>query len=302
MLRTHRQFFIYALLLSLFSQQLYAEEYKIAVRAHNGIEKAIIQWQATIELLNQQLPQHRFVLHPILSLDEITQRVGEDEFEFFLTNPSSFVEIRHRHQAEALATLNNKRAGTAQDHFGSVIFTHVRNKDILSIDDLKNKSLMVVSEPAFGGWRVAWLEMLKQGFDPYKRLGELKFTESRAQPDVVRAVIEGHADAGVVRTDLLERMEQNAEVDLRYLRIINNKNVSDFPFFLSTELYPEWAFAATRTAPADLKQQIQKILLEQKPDSEAAKKGQYIGWIPADDYSSVDKLMQQLKVGIYEQP
>lgn len=282
------------------SYQVSAAEYKIAVRAHHGIDDAFRQWQSTINELEKKLSGNRFTLVPIIGLNEITQRFGQGEFDFVLTNPSSYVEIDQLFGVTALATLNNKRANTAQDHFGAVIFTHVRNSDILTIKDLKGKNLMAVSEPAFGGWRVAWLEMLKQGFDPYRDLEKLMFTKSGVQPDVVRAVRDRKVDAGVVRTDRLERMEEEGEIDMRFFRIINNKNVKDFPFFLSTALYPEWVFASSNSLPPMLSKKIKKVLLDLHPGTEAAKVGKYMGWVTPRDYSSVKQLMKRLKVGPYE--
>lgn len=277
----------------------FAADYKIAVRAHHGIEDAYRQWQPTVDALLKSMPEHSFVLTPIVSLNEISERIGKEEFDFVLTNPSSFIEVEVLYGAKALVTLNNKRANKAQDRFGSVIFTHVENKDILSIKDLQGKTLMAVSEPAFGGWRVAWLEMLDQGFDPYTDLKILMFTDSGIQPDVVRAVSERKVEVGVVRTDHLEHMEDDGEIDMRYFRIINNKEVEGFPFFLSTPLYPEWVFASTNNAPKEVQVKVQQALLVIHPATEAAKAGKYMGWVEPLDYKSVRKLMRRLKVGPY---
>lgn len=283
----------------LFSHGLIAAEYKVAVRAHHGIDYALKQWQATLDELDKKLPQHKFVLLPIVSLNEITQRAARGEFDFLLSNPSSYVEIERRHGATALATLNNKRGNTAQSRFGSVIFTHASNTDILTIKDLRGKTLMAVSPPAFGGWRVAWLEMLEQGLDPHSELKTLMFTASKTQPEVVRAVRDGNVDAGVVRTDLLERMEASGEIDMRFFRILNNKETRDFPFFLSTKLFPEWAFAAMKSVPTELALQVQKTLLAISENNPAARTGKYVGWVNPKDYSAVDELMKKLKVGPY---
>ena len=289
------------LFILLFSPTLFSADYTVAVRAHRGIDVAIKNWTATVDELNKQLSPHTFTLKPILNLNELSDASGRGEYDFVLTNPSSFVEIEQLHGARALATLNNKRANTAQDGFGSVIFTHARHTDILKIKDLKGKTIMAVSKPAFGGWRVAWLEMLEQGFDPEKDLKELIFAKNRTQSEVVWAVRDGKADAGVVRTDLLERLEANGKIDMRYFRIINNKDVKSFPFFLSTKLYPEWAFAALKSVPAELAQRVQQTLHVIASDSLAARKGNYIGWVAPRDYTSVKQLMQKLKVGPYAQ-
>lgn len=295
-----RSYITATLALLLFNYGLVADDYKVAVRAHKGIDVAIIQWQPTMDALTQALPEHSFTMIPILNINEITERAGKGEFDFVLTNPSSYVEISMLHGAKALATLNNKRNNTAQSIFGSVIFTHASNDEIWTIKDLQGKSLMAVSEPAFGGWRVAWLEMLKQGFDPKTELKSLSFAESRSQPEVVMAVLEGKVDVGIVRTDMLEGMENAGKIDMRYLRIINNKHDESFPFFLSTDLYPEWPFSAMGNVPKDIVEQMQTALLGITADSDGAKAGIYIGWIAPRDYNSVKELMQQLKVGPYE--
>lgn len=278
---------------------LSAADYKVAVRAKQGLEKAIKKWQPTLDELSKQLKGHSFSLIPILSLDEISKRAGQGDFDFVLTNPSSYVEIEQLYGATALVTLNNKRANTAQSRFGSVIFTHARSTDILTVHDLEDKTLMAVSKPAFGGWRVAWLEMLAQGFDPQSKLKSLEFSKSRTQPEVVQAVLDRKVDAGVVRTDQLERLEAAGKIDLRYLRILNIQDVREFPFFLSTKLYPEWPLAALKHIPEKQAQQIAEVLLAISKDSQAAQKGKYVGWVKPKDYTPVKQLMQRLKVGPY---
>jgi len=297
----YRKIMIFPLfLLSLcFGSEVFATEYKVAVRAHHGIADAEAHWQATLDFLSQNHPGDKFTLVPIVSLNALSSRTGKNEFHFVLTNPSSYVEIKQRYGAYALATLNNKRANTAQSRFGSVIFTHARNTHIVSLHDLKNKTLMAVSKPAFGGWQVAWLEMLKQGFNPERELKALRFAKTKTQPEVVQAVLHGEVDAGVVRTDLLERLEAKNKIDMRYLRILNNKDIKTFPFFLSTDLYPEWAFAATQKTPERLANSVRKHLLSIKKDNIAAISGQYIGWKTPDSYQSVKQLMTTLRVGPY---
>lgn len=280
-------------------QWLFASEFRVAVRAHQGIENARGQWQGTIDVLSAKIPEHTFKLVPIIGLDEIVQAAGRGEFEFILTNPSSYVELNILHGARALVTLNNRRANTAQSQFGAVIFTHTRSEHILRLEDLKGMRVMGVSELAFGGWRVAWLEMLEHGIDPYKDLKALLFAEGKTQPEVVKAVLEGMVDVGVVRTDQLERMAASGEVDLRYLRILNSHDTKGFPFFHSTPLYPEWAFASMPSVPARLAQRVRQVLQGIPEDSYAASKGQYVDWITALDYGPADNLMKRLKVGPY---
>ena len=281
------------------SGSLIAKQYIVAIRAHSGNELAHQKWQATIDWLNKKIPEHHFEMVSIVRLEEILVGVKNKEFDFLLTNPSSYVEANKLYGVEVITTLNNKRSNTAQNRFGSVIFTHARNTDIKKITDLKNKTVMIVAEPAFGGWQVAWLEMLKQDFDPYKNLHKIKLTKSGTQQEVVYAVRDNLVDVGIVRTDLLERMEKKGDLDMRYLRVINNKDITEFPFFLSTELYPEWTFSRLSHIPVIVSQNVKKALLSIPKESSAAMQGEYVGWVEPLDYSPVEKLMKTLSVGPY---
>jgi len=203
-----------------------SSRFLVAVRAHHGVQQAHAEWQSTLDVLNKTLAPHQFSLVPIVKLDEISRAAKMSEIDFVLTNPSSYVELEQLYQAKVLATLNNKRAQTAQSEFGSVIFTHATNTHIVKLTDLRNKTMMAVSPPAFGGWRVAWLEMLEQGIDPNNDLKSMQYTKSRTQSEVVLSVLAKKVDVGVVRTDLLERMEAAGKIDLRYLRVLNEKNMA----------------------------------------------------------------------------
>lgn len=292
--------FIAGVVIALFPDLILAADYVVAVRSKSGVEKSVKAWQPTLDYLSEKISYHNFSLMPVVSLNEITQLAIKGEIDFLFTNPSSFIEVKNQTHATALATLNNRRSDTAQSHFGSVVFTHAKNEHILSLDDLKGKRVMAVSEPAFGGWRVAWLEMLEYGIDPKRDFDELLFAGG-LQNKVVHAVYDGIADVGVVRTDQLERMEVAGEIDMRYFRILNNKDTKSFPFFLSTPLYPEWPFVLlNEDVPEDTISDVRRALLELPDDSDAAKAGKYVGWIEPLDYTPVDSLLRKLRTGPYE--
>jgi len=288
---------VFGLFMGLFAQACFAAEYVVAVRAKSGIDDANQKWQPTVDYLTDRIPAHSFTLIPIVSLKEINRLAAKGEFDFLITNPSSYVELKQLYGASALVGLNNRRANTAQSHFGSVIFTHAKNDEIIRLSDLKSKRVMAVSELAFGGWRVAWAEMLGNGVVPQRDFSKLLFADG-LQEDVVYAVRDGVADVGIVRTDQLERMEAAGKIDMRYFRVLNNKDVKGFPFFLSTALYPEWTFASLKqTTEEGLTTDIKQALLELPEDSRAANAGKYVGWIEPLDYTSVEVLLRKLKVG-----
>ena len=274
------------------------EEIRIALRANKGAVKGFKKWQATADYLTKNIDGYRFVLVPFENNSALNQAVSLGEFDYCLTNPASAVEHKIRYGAQPLATLVNKRQGKGYSKFGSVIFTRSDRADINNFEDLKNKSFLGVDELGFGGWRVAWRELLKNNINPYTDFKYLRFAGGKQQK-VVYSVKDGKVDAGSVRTDMLERMAADGKIKLSDFKVLGARKTAEFPFLHSTQLYPEWLFSAVGHRSETLKSKIVIALLSIHEDSLAAKKGKYTGWISPSDYTSVDDLLKDLKVGPY---
>jgi len=287
------------LLMFFFSSFASADTIKIGLRAHHGLEKSMQQWKQTADYLSEKIPEHKFVMVPFVGLPELMEEAEANQFDFVLTNPSSYVEMELNLGASAILTLRNKRQNKAYSKFGSVIFTRKDNDKINEIKDLKNKVFIAVSKPAFGGWRVAVRELLKESFDVYKEAKSVSFSGG-IQPDVVNIIRLGNADVGVVRTDMLERMDASGVIKFDDFKIINKKVSEDFPFARSTQLYPEWPFAKMKKTSSVLSKKVALALLTIPSEHPAAIAGKYVGWTVPEDYQPVHNLMKDLGIGIYK--
>ncbi|WP_455222246.1 PhnD/SsuA/transferrin family substrate-binding protein [Kaarinaea lacus] len=275
-----------------------ADEIKIGLRAYRGADIALKRWQPTADYLNEKIPEHHFVLIPYEINSVLNQAVSRGEFDFVLTNPAAYVEQNIRYDVTPIATLINKRKGQGFNRFGSVIFTSVARKDIRSLHDLKGKTFMGADEQGFGGWRIAWRELLHNGINPYQDFKHLSFGGG-IQQNVVYAIQNGKVDAGTVRTDMLERMAENGEIQLTDFKVLGARQTKGFPFLHSTQLYPEWPFATLSHTPDELARKVASVLYSIPSGSNAAITGNYIGWTVPLDYSPVDQLLKDLRVGPY---
>ena len=290
---------IFLVIISIFLSGLAsAEDIRIALRANKGSEKALEKWQATADYLSKEIPGYQFVLVPFESNGLLNQAISLGGFDFSITNPASGIEHKIRNDAQPLATLVNKRQGKGYSQFGSVIFTRADRHDVNSLQDLKGKTFTAADELGFGGWRIAWLELLNNDINPYTDFNELHFAGGKQQ-NVVYEVRDKRVAAGTVRTDMLERMAAEGEISLNDFKVLAQKKSKGFPFLHSTKLYPEWMFSSVGKTDGKLKADVIKALFSITKKSAAAKKGKYIGWIAPLDYSSVDILLQELKVGPY---
>lgn len=270
----------------------------IAVLAHRGIPKAIEMWAPTAEYLSKNIPGYKFEILPVTN-DSVESVIASGKADFVLVNPALYAHMESKYGVSRIATLRNRRPGGSYTKFGALIITRADNDDITSLPDLKGKSFMAVHPRAFGGWWMAWRKLKNAGINPDTDFSRIEYS-GFPQDKVVMAVKNGLVDAGTVRTDVLERMAASGNVHFDEFRVLNPQISRGFPFAHSTQLYPEWPFAITRSADYGLAEQVAVALLSMPSDSQAAKASKSEGWTVPLDYLPVHELMKELRVGHYK--
>ncbi|MBN2124770.1 MAG: PhnD/SsuA/transferrin family substrate-binding protein [Deltaproteobacteria bacterium] len=286
------------LLVALFSANcLAAETYKIGVLAKNGPVKALKMWKATADYLSSAIEGKTFEIVP-LDFDQVNPAIQKEKVDFFLVNSSMFVTAKVNYGAIEIATMVNSRQGQPLKSFGGVIIASSDNDAVNSLEDLKGKTFMAVKESSFGGWQMAYKEILDLGIDPLKDFAKLEF--GGKHENVVLAVQNGAVAAGTIRTDTLERMAAEGLIDMDEFRVLGKKDHKEFPFVCSTPLYPEWPLAKITKTPDDVARKVVEALKSLKPDQEAAKDAKIVGWVDPLDYGPVEALQRTLKIGAFE--
>lgn len=290
---------------------------KVGVLAYRGAYKAIHRWQPTVNVFKEKIPGHNFLLIP-LNLEQLQQAVIHNDIDFVLTNPGFYYAMKN-YGLKPLTSVINEVRGKGYDQFGAVIFTRRDRDDINSLEDIKGKHFAAVDMNAFGGFQMAWREFKQVGINPLTDFKPLDFI-GVPMDKIVYMVNEGKADAGTVRTDLMERLADNGKIQLSNFKILNQKQIKGFPFLLSTRLYPDWLFSKTTNTPGDLANKVRDVLQGIDRKSEASIKGKYIGWtsearmedllsmsieeltqVNVDNkYKGIDQLMKELKIGPYK--
>ncbi len=239
-----------------------------------------------------------FVIVP-LGYDSLHKAVESEAVDYVITNPSNYVELESAYGTTRIATLKTMFHGNPLNMYGGVIFTKADRNDITDLSDLEGKKFMAVEKGSLGGWQVAWREFNDQGIDPFSDFTGLEFT-GFPHDLVVLGVRDGKADAGTIRTGILESMAAEGKINLSDFRILNPQVREDFPQILSTRLYPEWAFAKTRCTPDELAEQVVVALLKLHYESEATRAAAIEGWTVPLDYRDVHELMMELRIGHYK--
>ncbi|PLX89072.1 MAG: hypothetical protein C0618_02840 [Desulfuromonas sp.] len=273
------------------------ESVRIGVLAKRGEQKTHARWDSLAEYLSLKLPAYQFYIVP-LSFDEIHFVIDEKQVEFVLANSAIYVDLEVNYGVSRLATLKNLRGEEGLTVFAGTIFSRAERNDIRVLEDLQGKSFMAVDERSFGGFHMAWRELMAQGIDPYRDFSRLEM--GGTHDAVVYGVASGRVDSGTVRSDTLERMAEEGKIDLNDFRVLNPKKNPMFPFLHSTRLYPEWPFAKVAGVSNHLAQQVAIALLQMPEEGDAARIAESRGWSIPHEYQPVHDCLKSLQIAPYQ--
>ena len=273
-----------------------ADDIAIGVLAFNGKQQALERWQPTADYLSQQIPAHRFQIIP-LTHEEFKYAINKDQLHFIVTNPGHYIHFEAEFSATRIATFLSSYQDKVLTQFSSVIFTR-QDSAIKALADLKGHTLAAVSEEAFGGFQLAQKALQDLNIEILVELDLQWYGFPHA--DVVNAVLTGKADAGTVRSGVLEKMSEQGLLDITQLRVLSPQKNADFPLLHSVALYPEWPFARMQKTDSTLAKQVVIALLRMRPDEVAAQMAGGAGWTIPLDYSSVHDVFRSLQLPPYQ--
>ncbi|MCI5145148.1 MAG: phosphate/phosphite/phosphonate ABC transporter substrate-binding protein [Candidatus Electrothrix sp. AR3] len=266
----------------------------LGVLAQDGRSNTIKQWSATGEYLAAHLDRPVEIIP--LAFKKFLPAVKNNQVDFFITDPSMFLSAKIMYSAVPvvhMTTLGGNR-------FGGVIFTAANKKKITELQNLQGKKFGAVERASFSGWQMAQKEFADSTIDAHRFFSTLRFFGTHSS--VVKAVLNRQVDAGTVKTGILEKMAERGEIKITDFKILAQKEYTDFPFLVSTALYPEWVLARTAATDISLANKAATALKYLTEGAKAAMDAQYIGWTEPqeDDFSFVEELQKELKIGSYK--
>lgn len=274
-----------------------AEPIKIGILAYRPKPMVEQQWQPLGVYLKDKLG--RDIEVSAYAYSEFEKAILHKQLDVIITNPAHYILLRHRNNLSAplvtQVTQNNEFKLSA---FGGVIFTRADNRSISSMADLSEHSIAVTLKQSFGGYKMQAYELLSNDF----KLPDEKLIQITGMPHdhVVEAVLAGRADAGFVRTGLLESMSDEGKIDLSQIKVINRQQLPSFPFAVSTQLYPEWPVAVMPNVSEQLSRDLTIALLSLQSDHQAAVRAGIHGFTVPADYSGVERLLRSLRVSPFD--
>ncbi|MDO8284659.1 MAG: PhnD/SsuA/transferrin family substrate-binding protein [Rhodoferax sp.] len=249
------------------------------------------QWQPLLDGLSTALSGKRLHLHPLDPVG-MERALKANELAFVITNPGHYVVVEARHGATRIATQTAAEGGDPAHAVGSTVVVRADRPLPEGLAGLKGQRVAAVAEQAFGGYQLVAAEWVREGIDAESGDVERLFT-GYPMTRVLDAVLQGRADAAILRTCLLERWIGEGRLKPGVLRVVAPRPDSRLPCQTSTSLYPGWAFAASPHVPPDLAREVALALLTLPPDAQGTR------WSVPADYQRVHDVLRTLEVEPY---
>jgi PAS domain S-box-containing protein len=251
------------------------------------------RWQPLAAYLSRELGGRRVEL---LALDtlEIEAALHRQALDFLLTNPRHYVRLKQENALSGtLATVVELQGDRPVARLGGTIVALRTRLDIAGLADLRGKRIAVTGIEGVGTDAAQIYELQKAGV-PASALRMINV--GAVQDKVVAAVLAGTADAGFVRTGVIERLAEEGALTPDALQVVNPQYFAGFPFAVSTRLYPEWHFVSHDRVEEKVARRVAAALLAIEPTDAVARDARIYGFTSPADYSAVEELMRALRL------
>ena len=265
-------------------------EITIAIQSFLGKDAAYQKWQSTADYLSRRIPNYSFNIVVVDAPDDalLYNMVEHKKVDYVITQPIASVELNRLYNTKIRLT---KLDALGVDQLGGVIFTSVGNHAINNVEALKGNSFAASTPRRLGSWVLALDYLRTQDIDPYKDFSKISFLGS--QDNIVSAVINGLADAGTVRTGVIEKMIDLGQLREGQIKVLNSK--PEFPYLLTTGTTPEWSLSSLEHVDTAVSREVQAELLNYRVNGQNQ-------WKKALDYEGVRTLIRKHRIGIYKDP
>ncbi|ATG74056.1 hypothetical protein AN401_09480 [Zobellella denitrificans] len=251
------------------------------------------QLQPLVDYLSQQLEDGRVVLKA-LDQEEMEAELARNGLDLVFTNPSHYLILRSQNALTgALATRISRERGLATSALGGVIISRAEREDLHTLADLRGRRLAIPGIKFLGGYQAQAYELKQAGIE---LPGGVDLAELGSHDRVVEAVLAGQADAGFIRTGMLESLVAEGRLAGDEFRVINAQHLPGFPYAVSTRLYPEWPILALPHVEARQVRRIASALMALAHPHPAAVAAGIEGFAPPGDYLPVENLARSLRL------
>jgi two-component system sensor histidine kinase TtrS len=269
------------------------QQFYVGVLANWGHQQAIERWTPMMEYLNKHIPSAQFHVYPG-DFEALNLAMELGQIQFIITNPGQYLYLSNQYPLSWLATMRSKRHHGTTSAIGSAIIVKA-DSDYRTLYDLKGKVVAASDPHALGGYQATVGLMHRLGMDPVNYFGQVKFLGFPLDP-LLYQVRDGNVDAAITPLCTLEDMVDRGVLNRAEFRVLNPSRPEDIECQCSTNLYPNWSFAAIESVSSELSKEISQALMDLPVDDPAAVTAQLMGWTSPISQLAVIQLFNELDV------
>ena len=170
------------------------------------------------------------------TIEAVKEKLSPIEIEVKIYGPDSFLKAAEKESfdmsiaSSGLTSLMIERTGglplaaVVSDEApdpnyanGAAIIVRADRPELRTLEDLRGRSVAIMSRTAFAGWQIPASEMVRKGLDPEAFFSEIRVS-GYPMTRIVQEVKSGEVDVGFVATCLLERMARAGQIDQKDFR------------------------------------------------------------------------------------
>lgn len=257
-------------------------------------------WQATVDHLEEQLPEHQFLIKP-LGLECLTHAINKRQLDYVITSPAQVVALQKTENVQPMATMQTHYKKQSYSHFSAALITRAERDDLNHLSDLNEQSFIAVSPSEFGGYQMITRELKKANITPNSDLFDLRFTNGTHE-NIVNSILHEEADIGIIRSGLLESMLAKELLEPDQIKVIHAQSSPGYKPLHSTILYSDWTWIRLDHSDIALSRKMASILhrMPKKPVEDSSQFEAHFGWTFPEDLTTVHGLLRALKLAPYE--
>ena len=244
--------------------------FRVGVLANHGVLQAKQRWQPMMDYLSEQVPNSHFEVVPV-DFNGMRSQLLEHDLQFIVTNPGQYLHLSNNFPLSWLATMKSRKHQGSTFTIGATIIVRA-DSPIRTLQDLRGRNVVASDPQALGGYQAAMGLLHKMGFR------------------------DGSADAAIAPFCTLEEMIATGLVNQVDYRVIHPATPAGYDCEVSTQLYPNWSFAAADTVSPKLTMAITRALFDLPADHIAAITADTLGWTAPVSQLKVIELFKELQL------
>ena len=161
-------------------------------------------YSRTIEAVKEKLTPIEIDVK-IYGPDSFLKAAEKESFDMSIASSGLTSLMIERTGGLPLAAVVSDEAPDPNYANGAAIIVRADRPELRTLEDLRGRSVAIMSRTAFAGWQIPASEMVRKGLDPEAFFSEIRVS-GYPMTRIVQEVKSGEVDVGFVATCLLERM------------------------------------------------------------------------------------------------